>query len=324
MFTWHKLGHIYNPYNDSKRPAWRWNFAQGINTIIFEDYLRVYFCCREKPNEKGQTISRIGYVDLERRNITNILRVSDSPVMEVGNLGYFDEHGMYPFSAIRSDGKIYGYYGGCVRCESVPFNIAIGGSISTDDGNTFEKMGKGPILSYSHDEPFVVCSPKVRIYDNKWYMFYSAGREWIKTDNRPEIYYKLRMAVSEDGINWTKKGKDIIVDKLGDTEAQACGDVIFKNGKYHMFFCYRESIDFRKNPAHSYRIGYAVSTDLFSWTRMDSLASIDVSPEKEAFDHEMVAYPHVFEMDGKIYMLYLGNEVGKYGFGLAELEGELL
>jgi len=27
--------------------------------------------------------------------------------------------------------------------------------------------------------------------------------------------------------------------------------------------------------------------------------------------------------DGKIYMMYLGNQVGRFGFGLAELEGEL-
>lgn len=44
---------------------------------------------------------------------------------------------------------------------------------------------------------------------------------------------------------------------------------------------------------------------------------------EEGFDNEMVAYPHVFEANGNIFMLYLGNEVGKYGFGLARLEGKL-
>ena len=48
-----------------------------------------------------------------------------------------------------------------------------------------------------------------------------------------------------------------------------------------------------------------------------------VADEADAFDHEMVAYPHVFELDGKTYMLYLGDQVGRYGFGLAELQGEL-
>jgi len=38
----------------------------------------------------------------------------------------------------------------------------------------------------------------------------------------------------------------------------------------------------------------------------------------------MVAHPHVFELDGEIYMFYLGNQVGKYGFGIAKLIGDLV
>ena len=37
----------------------------------------------------------------------------------------------------------------------------------------------------------------------------------------------------------------------------------------------------------------------------------------------MQSYPHVFELDGRIYMAYLGNQVGREGFGLAVLDGEL-
>jgi hypothetical protein len=37
----------------------------------------------------------------------------------------------------------------------------------------------------------------------------------------------------------------------------------------------------------------------------------------------MVAYPHVFALDGRTWMLYLGNQVGRYGFGLAELQGAM-
>lgn len=321
MFKWKKLGNIYNPYNDKNRPSWRWNYAQGVNTIVFDDYVRVYFCCREKPNEYGQTLSRICFLDLDKTCLTRIIRVANNPIMELGELGCFDEFGMYPFSVIKINNKILGYYGGVTRCESVPFNVAIGGAVSLDDGNTFEKMGKGPVVSYSYDEPFVVASPKVRVFNNKLYMWYSSGKKWDSNGDRPEIYYKLRMATSDDGINWYKHGKDIIEDKLGPTEAQAAGDVTYKNGSYHMFFCYRANFDFRKNPANTYRIGYAVSKDLISWKRMDERAGIDVSTDKSAFDSEMVAYPHIFEVAGKNYMLYLGNEVGKYGFGLAEMEG---
>jgi hypothetical protein len=87
-----------------------------------------------------------------------------------------------------------------------------------------------------------------------------------------------------------------------------------------MFFCYRYSSHYR-GKAKGYRIGYAVSNDLLKWTRDDARAGIDVSPE--GWDSEMISYPHVFELDGAIYMAYLGNQVGREGFGLARLEGSL-
>ena len=88
-----------------------------------------------------------------------------------------------------------------------------------------------------------------------------------------------------------------------------------------MFFCYRRSEDYRSR-ANGYRIGYASSTDLNTWSRDDSRAGIDVSDA--GWDAEMISYPHVFELDGKTYLAYLGNQVGRDGFGLAVLDGTLM
>ena len=324
MFFWEKKGLLFNPTECEERPLWRWNFAQGENTLMYEDFIRVYFCSREKPNERGETVSRVSYVDLDQDNPMNILKICDRPVLELGQLGEFDEFGTYPFSVVRHQGKIYGYYGGVTRCESVPFNVSIGCAVSEDNGESFKKIGKGPVLTSSLDEPYMICSPKVRFYDGRWYMFYSAGKTWTQEEGRAEICYKLRMALSLDGVNWKKCGENILKDKLGALESQACGDVIYANGYYHMFFCYRNHMDFRKNPKNSYRIGYAKSRDLLNWERDDTKAGIDVSSDKSEWDCEMVAYPHLFQCKNKTYMLYLGNEVGKFGFGLAELRGELL
>ena len=85
-----------------------------------------------------------------------------------------------------------------------------------------------------------------------------------------------------------------------------------------MFFCYREAIGFRQNKNKSYRIGYAYSTDLINWIRDDANVGIDVS--ENDWDSDMMCYPHVFHCDEKLYMLYNGNEFGRYGFGLAILE----
>jgi predicted GH43/DUF377 family glycosyl hydrolase len=294
--------------------------AQAPSTVVFDDYLRIYFSCRPTPDANGQFVSLGGYVDLDRGDFTKIVNVSREPIMSLGKRGTFDEFGTYPISVIQDRGKFLAYYGGWTRCESVPFDVAIG-MAQSQDGHFFEKVGNGgPVLSTSPDEPFIISGPKIRKFNGFWYLFYIAGRKWINSAERPEPVYKIRMAMSLDGINWKKFNSDLVPSRVEEDECQASPDVIFANGKYHMFFCYRHSGN-HKGREKSYRIGYASSTDLVNWQRDDSLAGIDVS--EDGWDSEMISYPHVFEMDGNTYMLYLGNEFGKDGFGLAQLEGDL-
>lgn len=321
MFKWKKKGLIFNPALIHKRPYWMNEFAQAPNTLVYDDFVRVYFSCRPKPDINGQFTTYSTFLDLDKRNLTKVINVSDSPVLELGEKGCFDEFGVYPFSPIKEDEKIRAFYAGWTRCISVPFDISIG-ICESMDGERFYRLGNGPILSPSLDEPFTISSPKIRRFGGEYILFYVTGSTWNVIDGKPEMALKIRMAKSSDGIEWKRLSKNIIVDKLGKTESQASPDVIFKNGKYHMFFDYWSSKDFRKTKFRT--IGYAHSLDLINWSRVDSKAGIKVSQEKLDFDNEMIAYPHVFEVDEKIYMLYLGNEVGRYGFGLAELEGELL
>ena len=86
---------------------------------------------------------------------------------------------------------------------------------------------------------------------------------------------------------------------------------------HHMYFCFRDTFDFRFNKEKSYRLGYAFSVDGVDWTRCDEAAGIEKTSGD--WDSDMMCYPHVFECDGNYYMLYNGNEFGKYGFGLAML-----
>jgi hypothetical protein len=114
----------------------------------------------------------------------------------------------------------------------------------------------------------------------------------------------------------------LLEDKLNSLEAQACGDIYAEDNKYHLFYCYREALDFRSNAKNSYRIGYAISSDLNSWERLDHLAGIEST--NDSWDSEMCAYPNVFTFKGETYILYLGNETGKYGFGAKQLIGRRL
>lgn len=319
MFKWKKLGKIFNPTNVHNRP-WLKEFAQAPATLIFDDFVRVYFSCRPPADTDGQYASYSAYVDLDRNDLTKIISVAEQPILPLGNLGEFDEFGTYPVSVCRDNNEIVAYYAGWTRCESVPFNTAIGIAKSNDNGKTFKKLGSGPILPYSLEEPFVISGPKIRFFNNEWVLFYIAGNKWLKNEKRPEPVYKIRSAISDDGINWTKTNKNLIENVLEEDEAQASPDVFFSQGKYHMFFCYRYSIGYR-GKEKGYRIGYASSTNLVDWDRDDNKVGIDVSDT--GWDSEMISYPHVFELDGNTYMFYLGNQVGRYGFGLAQLEGTL-
>jgi hypothetical protein len=319
MHQWQKLGRIFNPQDVADRP-WLAEFAQAPATLVLEDRVRVYFSCRPPADADGQYASRSAWVDLDRRDLSRVLAVADEPILPLGETGTFDEFGTYPVSVARDGHRIVAYYAGWTRCESVPFNTAIGMAHSDDGGRTFAKAGPGPVLGYSPDEPFVLSGPKIRRWDDAWHLFYIAGRKWKLADGRAEPVYKIRRATSPDGIAWTKAGADLIPSRVEGDEAQASPDVFRGRRRFHMFFCYRHSTDYR-NHARGYRIGYAHSTDLLHWTRDDACAGLDVSAD--GWDSEMVSYPHVFELDGRIHMLYLGNQVGRWGFGLARLEGTL-
>lgn len=319
MFHWKKLGKAFSPQEIEGRP-WLKEFAQAPSTLVFDDFVRVYFSCRPPADADGRYVSYSAYVDLERGDLFKIRHVAERPILKLGGVGEFDEFGTYPVSVFRDGDQIRAYYAGWTRCESVPFNVAIGCALSSDGGKTFAKLGTGPVLGYSPDEPFVLSGPKIRRYGNRWHLFYIAGRKWKLVDGRAEPVYKIRMATSEDGIHWQKLNKDLIESRVEEDEAQASPDVFYANGKYHMFFCYRYSSHYR-GKQNGYRIGYASSSNLIDWIRDDNKAGIDVS--EHGWDAEMISYPHVFELDGRIYMAYLGDQVGRYGFGLAVLEGKL-
>jgi predicted GH43/DUF377 family glycosyl hydrolase len=319
MFEWKKLGRIYNPYDFANRPEWMFEFAQAPSVLIFDDFVRVFFGSRPKRDSKGQYVTYTTFIDLDRKNLFNIINIAKEPVIKLGNYGCFDEFGTYPLSVIKKGDEIWAYYAGWTRCESVPFNVGIGYAISKDNGVSFMKSGEGPILPYTLDEPFTLSGPKIRKFGDKYYLFYIAGKDWLIINGKPEISHKIRMAVSEDGLKWKKLNKDIIPNGWDENESQASPDVYYANGKYHMFFCGWVPKNFRLTRTRT--IGYAYSDDLIHWTRDDSKVGIHLS--SEGWDSEMLAYPHVFELDGSTFMMYIGNEVGRYGFGIAKLEGSL-
>lgn len=316
---WKKLGKIFDPTIHPAFLSYK-GFAQSPQTLELEDRIRVYFSTR-KEDASGKFLSHISFIDYDKE-FKSIISVSKEPVIELGKLGTFDEHGIFPFSPLRFQDKIYAYTCGWSRRVSVSVETSTGLAISTDEGLTFRKVGDGPIFSSSLQEPFLVGDSFVKVYDNFFHMWYIYGTKWAKFDKDayPDRVYKIAHATSQDGVHWERNDKRIVADKLNDDECQALPSVLFWRDRYHMFFCYRHATGFRDNRSRGYRIGYAFSDNLISWTRNDELCGIDVGDED--WDSDMLCYPHIFECNNNVYLLYNGNEFGKYGFGLAVLEQE--
>lgn len=317
MIKWKKIGQIFN-FDKSPFKERFVSHAQSPQAIVFKNFVRIYFSTRKK-DINGKFLSYVQYVDFNK-NFSKIINYSKNEVVKLGKLGCFDEHGIFPFSPLLYKNKFFAYTNGWTRRTSVDIDSSIGFTFSKDNGNTFKKNGDGPILTASLFEPFLIGDPFVRVFDNKYYMFYIFGDRWLqsKESQIPERVYKIGYAISNDGINWQKMNRKIINDKLNKDECQALPTVIKIKNLYHMFFCYREAIDFRKNRKNGYKIGYAYSNNLKEWIRDDNACKIKAS--NNDWDSDMQCYPNVFKCNNQIYLLYNGNEFGKNGFGLAVLE----
>ncbi|MDP3420656.1 MAG: hypothetical protein Q8S10_07025 [Thiobacillus sp.] len=315
---WKKLGRIFDP-TQVRLPHGCTAFAQAPQALVFEDFVRIYFSTRVREPD-GKYLSHIAFVDM-KKNLRDIIAVSAHTVIELGKLGCFDEHGIFPMNVVRHGDLVYGYTSGVNRRVSVPVDGAIGLAISRDDGFSFQRLGDGPVLAPSLHEPCIVVDPFVKICGDTFHMWYVFGLGWkrLAPDAAPDRVYKIGHASSRDGVHWTKEeGRQILGNRLGDDECQALPTVIAIDGRHHLFFCYRQSSDFRSNRDRAYRIGHAWSDDLVDWVRDDDTLALDVSAGD--WDSDMLCYPHVFECDGRVYMLYNGNAFGRDGFGLAVLE----
>ncbi|MGX6649008.1 hypothetical protein ACWCOP_13820 [Maricaulaceae bacterium MS644] len=315
---WVRRGKIFDP-TEHVLPQGCEQFAQSPQTLVFDDFVRIYFSTRA-IDQNGKFLSHVAFLDVSK-DFRDVIRISNKPVLPLGDLGCFDEHGIFPFNVLRVGDEVWAYTCGWNRRVSVSVDTAIGLAVSRDGGETFSRIGAGPVLAQSLHEPCLVGDGFVKQVGGLFHMWYIFGTGWksYAADAAPDRTYKIGHAVSRDGVAWSKEdGRQIIADRLGPDESQALPTVVQIAGRHHMFFCYRHSFDFRANRNRGYRIGHAWSDDLQTWTRDDQTPHVEL--ESDAWDSDMQCYPHAFECDDRVHLLYNGNEFGRYGFGLATLE----
>lgn len=301
MVVWKKLGLIFKP---GCQP-WMLTHAQNpFPEKAGEDLYKVHFAGRDDQNR-----ARWGSIVFDIRNSQKAINITEKPILDLGDLGCFDDCGVMPSCIVHYDHKQYMYYTGWTQAKVTPFSFFIGLAISKNGGKSFERFSKAPVLGRNFHDPYMTASPWIILEGKKWRMWYVSCTGWEANPGNPKLkhYYHIRYAESVDGINWSTNGT-ICIDYRKNEYAIARPVVTKEDGIYKMWYCYRGGLD-------TYRAGYAESTDGLKWERKDDEVGIEVS--ESGWDSEMICYPCVFEHKGKKYMLYNGNNYGETGIGLA-------
>ena len=309
---WTKKGLIFRP--DGNREWMATHAALPVPDRISDDIVRIYFATRSSGNRTVTT-----FIEVEADDPSRVTYVHDQPVLSFGHLGAFDDGGVGPYCVVRHDGRKYLYYGGINAGVTVPYRNAIGLAVSDDDGRSFRRVCEGPVVDRTQDEPYFTAAADVMLDDGLWRMWYGSTTGWVVVDGRPEPRYQIKYGESRDGIHWSRRNVTCI-EYASEGEANVRPCVIRDGGLYKMWYCHRGSAGYRTDPRHSYRLGYAESTDGITWTRKDGEVGIDRSAS--GWDATMMCYPYVYRHKGRTYLLYNGNGFGESGIGYAILDDE--
>jgi hypothetical protein len=304
---WKKLGRIFVAEGQSE-----WLHSNGMVPIarpLADCRYRIYFSPRDRQGR-----SNVSWVDIDVRNPTKVLRLSDRPLITPGALGCFDDNGTHGCWIVEHDGNELLYYEGWNLGVTVPFYVAVGLAVRPlgDPDRPFERISAGPIFNRCIEEPVIIANPAVMIENGRWRAWYSGGLPWTRNADRCLPSYDIHYAESLDGVRWTLTGKPVLTfAHAGEVSIARFSPVREADGRYRAWYCYRGN-------DWGYEIGYATSADGVIWTRRDDL--VGIGRDADSWEGSMICYPFVFDTEVGRFMLYNGGRYGAAGFGIAALE----
>lgn len=302
---WRKQGLVYAPGGDR---WWARTHAHlpAVDPTV-RGAVRVYFTALDENN-----YGRIGYADLDLEDPSRVLAVSPEPVLELGDLGAFDDCGTVASCLIPFQGSTYLYYHGFQRTARAPYILFTGLAIGGTDGR-FEKVSRVPVLDRIDGDPFMRAAPWVLADGDLLKMWYVSCENWSERNGGLHYRCNVRYATSRDGIHW-ESSDHVCIEPEGEDEYAVGRPCVLRDGDlYRMWYS-------RRGFRELYAMGYAESADGVTWERKDHLVGIYKSAT--GWDSEMVCYPCVADMAGRRLMFYNGNRRGASGFGYAVLESE--
>lgn len=306
--NWEKKGLIFKPKGNLD---WSVSHAQVPFAYPLNDKtVRIFYATRDK-----NSCSAVSFIDVKADNPSHILYEHNKPVLQKGSQGSFDDSGTMPSWFLEHDGKLLMYYTAWNKSVEASYRLSIGIAESTDNGLTFKKLFKGPIMDRDRFDPIWVGQPCVIKEKTLWKMWYLSCEKIELIDNHPEPFYNVKYAESEDGLNWNRNNRICIDFDFGTIDAIGRPCVYFEDGIYKMLHSNRKAIGYRNQKEAAYCIGYSESKDGIHWKRLDDVVGITKS--ETGWDSLMNEYCTTYVHEGIRYLIYNGNGFGASGFGYA-------
>lgn len=179
----------------------------------------------------------------------------------------------------------------------------------TLEQNILQFGGVEPVLSVEKEgwDSSDVLNPSVILKDGIYYNYYSG---WDKTA------WRTGLATSIDGVNWEKYNKNPILDirenEWDNTYIAANGSAVLFQDKIYYFY---QGISQGTTDS---KIGLAVSENGKEFEERTKEAVLTAG-ESGAWDSAGVADPYVIEINGTLYLYYLGQDrLGVQRLGVAK------
>ena len=246
------------------------------------------------------------------------------PLFDTGPAGSFDARWcVLPHVVKMDEDRWHLYYtGNAGRGRGLSAFPGLGLAVSRD-GETWKKSERSPVLGCSGidgapDAVGVAGGSVLKVElpegGSEWRFYYTGcptTGETLFLDQQKTVC----MAVSQDGVEWTKRGAVMLRDSGRDYENVAvAGPVVHQNddGSFRMWY---SAIGTRWG---YYSICYAESDDGIQWRRGENYGdNLQLTPQGNGWEKQMVEYPSVIREGHRLRLFYCGNGYGSTGIGTA-------
>ena len=273
----------------------------GIINKYHQNFIyNIYASCRDKSGR-----SRIGLIDYNVKK--KLAKFRPNPIIKLGDLGTFDEMGMtYPWITVHNR-KRFLFYTGWKLNKSTGFENNLGLLVFNKKKKFWERYSKASILPQNNFEPLGSGSASIYKGIKGFWMVYTCFLRWI--DKKKHIYVP-RIAFSKDLINWHRNYKNLI--KPSQKYHSICRLNIDKNG--YLYVCARGERYAIFKSKKSFILDNLFEQSL----SMSDFRKLNFESYTGGFE-KMQEYPHVIEKYNKKFLMFNGNDFGKSGLAITEL-----